>query len=199
MAHITLPDNVPGIRSLAQYRPDIGKPLYELAQALLRAGSPDSTLTDAERELIAAYVSSLNRTDFCMNSHAAASRYLFGEAREVVDQTLANPDTAPISARLRALLAIAKRVTNDARTVDNEVIKTARAEGATDGDIHDTVLIAASFAMYNRYVDGLATLTPTDPAVYEIMGERMGMLGYLPPVPTEINVSADDSPAHSSL
>jgi len=117
----------------------------------------------------------------------------------VVDQTLANPDTAPISARLQALLAIAKRVTNDARTVDNEVIKTARAEGATDGDIHDTVLIAASFAMYNRYVDGLATLTPTDPAVYEIMGERMGMLGYLPPVPTEINVSADDSPAHSSL
>ena len=199
MPHITLPDNVPGIRSLTQYRPDTGKPLYELAQALLRAGSPDSTLTDAERELIAAYVSSLNRTDFCMNSHAAASRYLFGEAREVVDQTLANPVTASISARLRALLAIAKRVTNDARTVDNEVIKAARAEGATDGDIHDTVLIAASFAMYNRYVDGLATLTPTDPAVYEIMGERMGMLGYLPPVPTEINVSADDSPAHSSL
>ena len=198
MSHITLPDNVPGIRSLAQYRPDTGKPLYELAQALLRAGSPDSTLTDAERELIAAYVSSLNGTDFCMNSHAAASRYLFGEAREVVDQTLANPDTAPISARLRALLAIAKRVTNDARTVDSEVVETARAEGATDGDIHDTVLIAASFAMYNRYVDGLATLTPTDPAVYDIMGERMGTLGYLPPVPTEINVSADDSPAHLS-
>ncbi len=183
MPHITLPDNVPGIRSLVLYRPDTGKPLYELAQTLLRAGSPDSNLTDAERELIAAYVSSLNCTDFCMNSHAAASRYLFGDAREVVDQTLANPDTAPISGLLRALLMIAKRVTNDARTVDYEVVSAARAEGATDGDIHDTVLIAASFAMYNRYVDGLSTLTPTDPVAYEAMGERMGTVGYALPKP----------------
>ena len=181
MPHITLPDNVPGIRSLVLYRPDTGEPLYELAQTLLRAGSPDSTLTDAERELIAAYVSSQNCTDFYMNSHAAASRYLFGDARDVVDQVLANPDTAPISARFRALQVIAKRVTVDARTVDNEVITVARAEGATHGDIHDTVLIAASFAMYNRYVDGLATLTPTDPALYEAMGERIGTMGYVLP------------------
>jgi len=160
------------------YRPDTGKPLYELAQTLLRAGSPDSTLTDAERELIAAFVSSLNHTDFCMNSHAAASRYLYGEERDLVDQTLTNPDTASISAKLRALLVIAGRVADDARTVSADVVTAARAEGATDGDIHDTVLIAASFCLYNRYVDGLATLTPTDPAAYEAMGERMGTLGY---------------------
>ncbi len=183
MPHIQLDNDAPGIRSLALYRPETGKPLYELAQALLRAGSPDSTLTDAQRELIAAVVSSRNNTSFCMNSHAAASCYLYGDEHPIVDQTLANPDTAPISAKLRALLTIAERVADDARTVSADVVAAARSEGATDGDIHDTVLIAASFCLYNRYVDGLATLTPTDPATYETMGERMGTIGYAQPNP----------------
>ncbi|GAB3498402.1 carboxymuconolactone decarboxylase family protein [Spirosoma knui] len=181
MAHIQLNNDAPGIRSLVTYRPDTGKPLYELAQALLRAGSPDSTLTGAERELIAAFVSNQNRTDFCMNSHAAASRYLFGEQRDLVDQVLADPTSASISPKLRALLTIASLVASDARTVSDQAVATARSEGATDGDIHDTVLIAASFCMYNRYVDGLATLTPDDPRAYEAMGERMGTLGYVLP------------------
>jgi uncharacterized peroxidase-related enzyme len=183
MPHIQLNNDAPGIRSLVIYRPDTGKPLYELAQALLRAGSPDSTLSDAERELIAAFVSSQNCTDFCLNSHAAASRFLFGDQADLVDQTLQNPKTAPISPKLRALLTIAQRATADARTVTNEVVTVARAAGATDGDVHDTVLIAASFSMYNRYVDGLATLTPDDPAAYVAMGERMGTLGYALPKP----------------
>ncbi|GAB3809790.1 carboxymuconolactone decarboxylase family protein [Spirosoma humi] len=183
MAHIQLNNDAPGIRSLVIYRPDTGKPLYELAQALLRAGSPDSTLSDAERELIAAFVSGQNQTDFCMNSHAAASRYLFGEQADLVDQALQSLETASISPKLRALLTIAQRVTTDALTVTDDVVATARHEGATDGDIHDTVLIAASFSMYNRYVDGLATLTPDDPAAYAAMGERMGTLGYVLPKP----------------
>lgn len=181
MPHITLSDGVPGIRSLAQYRPETGKPLYELAQSLLRTNSPGSTLTDAERELIAAFVSKQNRTDFCLNSHAAAARYLFADQRDVVDQTLSDPVTAPISAKLRVLLTIAKHTTADARSVSSNLVVAARTEGATDADIHDVVLIAATFCLFNRYVDGLATLTPTDPAAYEAMGERMGTLGYVPP------------------
>jgi uncharacterized peroxidase-related enzyme len=187
MPHIQLNNDAPGIRSLVLYRSDTGKPLYELAQALLRAGSPDSTLTDAQRELIAAFVSSKNCTSFCMNSHAAASRYLFGDERDLVDQVLANPTSAPISPKLRTLLTIAERVAQDARTVADQDVSAARAEGATDGDIHDTVLIAASFCMYNRYVDGLATLTPTDPAAYDAMGERMGTIGYVLPAQAPIS------------
>ncbi|MGF7214326.1 putative peroxidase-related enzyme [Spirosoma lacussanchae] len=183
MPHIQLNNDAPGIRSLVMYRPDTGKPLYELAQALLRAGSADSTLSDAERELIAAFVSSQNRTFFCQQSHAAAARYLYGEQAPVVDQTLENLETAPVSFKLRALLTIAQRVADDARTVTDDVVEAARAEGATDGDVHDTVLIAASFSMYNRYVDGLATLTPDDPTAYTAMGERMGTLGYVLPRP----------------
>ncbi len=57
----------------------------------------------------------------------------------------------------------------------------ARAAGATDLEIHDTVLIAAVFGMYNRYVDGLATIAPEDPALYAAGAQRLIEHGYLPP------------------
>ncbi len=179
MAHINLQDGVPGIRSLVMYRPDTGKPLYDLAQVLLRADSPLST---AERELIAAYVSAQNECIFCSCSHAAAARYLYQDAEQTVDLVLMDYHSAPISDKLKALLNIAGKVQADARTVGEADVALARSSGASDRDIHDTVLIAAAFCMFNRYVDGLGTLTPSDPVEYRQMGERMGSLGYVPPV-----------------
>ena len=178
MPHIQVPEGVPGIRSLVMYRPETGKPLYELAQALLRNESP---LSPAERELIAAYVSSRNECTFCTSSHAAAARYLYKDEKGTVDLALEDYQSAPISDQLKALLTIAGRVQQDARTVSPADVALARQHGATDRDIHDTVLIAAAFCMFNRYVDGLASFTPTDPAAYETMGERMGEKGYVLP------------------
>jgi uncharacterized peroxidase-related enzyme len=180
MAHIQVPEGIPGIRSLVMYRPETGQYLYALAQALLRNESP---LSEAERELIATFVSSLNDCQFCAGSHAAAARFLLGKDKELVDQVIADYQTAPVSDKLKALLTIAKCVQQDARTVSEELVADARQHGATDRDIHDTVLIAATFCLFNRYVDGLASLTPTDPAAYESMGERMGTLGYVMPKP----------------
>lgn len=178
MPHIPLAEGVPGIRSLVMYRPDTGAPLYELAQILLRDESP---LSPAERELIATYVSHLNECKFCMNSHAAAARYLYNENSETVDIVLDNYQTAPISNKLKVLLTIAGKVQADARTVSDEDVAQARKFGAVDRDIHDTVLIAATFCMFNRYVDGLNTLTPESTEAYVPMGERMGTLGYVLP------------------
>ncbi|MDR6561163.1 MULTISPECIES: peroxidase-related enzyme [Arcicella] len=178
MPHIQLPENVPGIRSLVMYRPDTGKPLYQLAQILLREDSP---LSPAERELIATYVSNKNTCTFCSCSHAAAARYLYQDEANTVDLVLEDYQNAPISDKIKALLTIAGKVQADARTVSEEDIQLARSAGANDRDIHDTVLIAATFCMFNRYVDGLATLTPTDSTVYAQMGERMGTLGYVLP------------------
>lgn len=178
MPHIQLPENAPGIRSLAQYRPDTGKALYELAQVLLRGESP---LSPAERELIATFVSAKNACTFCTQSHAAAARELFGTDRAVVDFTLSEYETAPISEKLKALLTIAGQVQTDARFVSEAQVASARLRGATDRDIHDTVLITATFCLFNRYVDGLATLTPGDPADYGAMGDRMARVGYVPP------------------
>ena len=178
MAHIKVEEGVPGIRSLVMFRPETGKPLYELAQVLLRGESP---LSEAERELIAAYVSKRNDTVFCMMSHAAASRHLYGDEKNIVDEVLNDMQYAPVSDKLKALLNIAGKVQILGKEVTEEDIAEARKYDANDREIHDTVLIAATFSMYNRYVDGLASLTPTDPEVYNEMGKRMAEKGYVPP------------------
>lgn len=180
MAHIQVEEGIPGIRSLVLFRPETGKPLYDLAQVLLRGPSP---LSEAERELIAAYVSHRNDCMFCMSSHAAAARCLYGDEKNIVDEVLADMFRSNVSDKMKALLHIAGKVQVLGKEVTPGDIGAARALGATDREIHDTVLIAASFSMFNRYVDGLASFTPTDPAVYEEMGKRMAK-GYV--VPTKL-------------
>jgi uncharacterized peroxidase-related enzyme len=178
MAHIDLgvdETQFPGINGPLRYRPETAKPLLELAEMLLRA--PNS-LTKGERELIAAYVSGLNECTFCCNSHSAFAAAQLDDGMSLVDQVRANLDAAPISAKLRALLRIAAAVRDDGRKVTTELVEAARADGATDLEIHDTVLIAAAFCMYNRYVDGLATLAPTDPQRYADAAQRIVQHGY---------------------
>ena len=174
MAHIKVAEGVPGIRSLVLFRPETGKPLYELAQILLRGPSP---LSEAERELIAAYVSHRNDCMFCRNSHAAAAKCLYGEQEYLVDDVLQDLQLSSVTDKMKALLNIAGKVQILGNKVTPEDIEEARSLGADDREIHDTVLIAASFSMFNRYVDGLASFTPTDPTVYEEMGKRMAK-GY---------------------
>lgn len=178
MAHIKVEEGVPGIRSLVLFRPETGRSLYELAQVLLRGPSP---LSEAERELIAAYVSKRNDTVFCMMSHAAASRELYGDNKNIVDEVLNNMQQSHVSDKMKALLNIAGKVQILGKEVTPEDIAAARSFGADDREIHDTVLIAATFSMFNRYVDGLASFTPTDTAAYEEMGKRMAEKGYALP------------------
>ena len=178
MAYIKVPDGVPGIRSLVMFRPETGKYLYELAQTLLRGPSP---LKESEREMIAAYVSNKNNCGFCMNSHAAAARCLLGDEESLMDDILNEPDAASINNKMKALLNIAAKVQVSGKEVGQEDIDNAREAGADDMDIHDTVLIAATFSMFNRYVDGLNSLTPENKDDYREMGIRMAEKGYLLP------------------
>ena len=182
MAHIKVEEGVPGIRSLVLFRPETGKPLYDLAQVLLRGPSP---LSEAERELIAAYVSHRNDCLFCWNSHAAAARCLYGDEENLVDDVLQDMKQSSVSDKMKALLNIAGKVQILGNKVTLEDIAAARILGADDREIHDTVLIAASFSMFNRYVDGLASFTPIDPVVYEEMGKRMAEKGYVLPQPVK--------------
>jgi uncharacterized peroxidase-related enzyme len=179
MAHIDLgvdEKQFPGINGPMRFRPETAKPLEELAEVLLRA--PHS-LTAGERELIAAYVSGLNECDFCCSSHSAFAAAQLDDGMPLVDQVRPDPEAAPISAKLRALLRIAAAVREDGRKVSADMVEAARAEGATDLEIHDTVLIAAAFCMYNRYVDGLATFAPTDSRRYEDAAQRIIQHGYV--------------------
>jgi uncharacterized peroxidase-related enzyme len=175
MAHIQVTEGMPGILGLIDFRPHTGKILQSLVHTLLRGESP---LSAAERELIAAYVSEKNDCFFCANGHAAAARYLYKEDAPMVDEVLNNEDVS-ISEKLKTLLAIAGKVQNGGKAVTEQDIAEAKSLGATDIEIHDTVLIAAAFSMYNRYVDGLASYTPTRPELYAKMGKILGHFGYI--------------------
>jgi uncharacterized peroxidase-related enzyme len=173
--HITLGNDAPGILSLFEYRPETAKPLCDLAEVLLRG---PSSLTRGERELIASYVSTLNDCDFCAASHAAFAAAQLPEGMTLVDQVRADPASAPVSAKLGALLRIAAAVQRSGRDVRAADAVAAREAGATDLEIHDTVLIAAAFCLFNRYVDGLATTLPEDPGGYAAMAELIVSTGY---------------------
>jgi uncharacterized peroxidase-related enzyme len=178
MPHITLNSADPGIRGLIRYRPETGRPMSELAEVLLRG---PSTLTPGERELIAAHVSALNHCRYCTSSHSATAAAQLPGGMALVEQVRADPGGAQISAKLKTLLTIAAAVQDSGLSVTVSQIAAARAAGATDLEIHDTVLIAAAFAMMNRYVDGLAAITPEDPAVYAGGAQRLIEDGYVPP------------------
>ena len=175
MPHISLGNDAPGILSLFEYRPQTAAPLTALAEVLLRG---PSSLTRGERELIAAYVSTLNDCSFCTDSHAAFAAAQLPEGMTLVDQVRADPADAPVSAKLRALLRIAAAVQRSGKDVSTADVAAAREAGATDLEIHDTVLIAAAFCLFNRYVDGLATTLPDDPAGYAAMAELIVSNGY---------------------
>lgn len=174
MPHIPLPDHLPGITGLLEYRLDTAMPIRELTQLLLRG---ESTLTQGERELIAALVSSRNCTNFCNAAHTKAADLLVGD-NTTAAAVKADIETAPVSEKMKALLQIAALTQQSGRAVSPEAIIRAQSAGATDREIHDTVLITGLFCLYNKYVDGLATVTPTDPAYYDILGDRIVNRGY---------------------
>jgi uncharacterized peroxidase-related enzyme len=174
MPHIPLPEHLPGITGLLEYRQDTAEPIRELTQTLLRG---ESTLSEGERELIATLVSSRNCTNFCEAAHTKAADLLLGEA-ETARLVKLNFETAPVSDKMKALLNIAVLTQQSGKNVTTEAIDRAKNAGATDREIHDTVLISALFCLYNKYVDGLATALPADVGYYDILGQRLITNGY---------------------
>lgn len=174
MPYIPLEEHLPGITGLLEYRKDSAAPIRELTQILLRG---PSSLSEAERELIATVVSHRNQCSFCATAHTAAADALLGESG-TAEKVKADISTAPVSTKMKTLLTIAAQVQQSGKAVTETAIRDAKQAGATDTEIHDTVLIAALFCLYNRYVDGLATVTPADPAFYRGLGERLKNHGY---------------------
>src|ERR1700729_2727925 len=189
MPHINLGNDLPGIRGLMAFRPETARPLNELAEQLL--GDDDNTLSRGERELIGAYVSYLNDCFFCQNVHGAmAGHYLACDVQQI-DSIKHDFKSAELSDKMKALLSIAASVQKGGKQVTELQIDEARKNGATDVEIHDTVLIAAAFCMFNRYVDGLATTQPRDEAMYRERGKWIARDGY-------VSVSKEYLPAEAA-
>jgi len=176
MAHIKLDNELPGIRGLMAYRPQMAEPLNALAEVLLR--DDNNTLTRGERELIGAYVSYLNDCFFCQNVHGALAGHYLKCNIDEIEQIKQDFQSAEISPKMKALLSIAGSVQKGGKQVTAVQIDTAKGAGATDIEIHDTVLIAASFCMFNRYVDGLGTWAPQDKQFYVERAPRRAEEGY---------------------
>ena len=176
MPHIKLPEGLQGIRGPMAFRPETAKPLNELAEILLHA--PNS-LAPGERELIATYVSSLNDCYFCQTVHGAIAAAHLNDDEELVQRVKADFLHAGISDKLKALLVIAGKVQKGGKNVTARDVEEARQAGASDIEIHDTVLIAAAFCMYNRYVDGLATWQPQEEELYRERGKKTAREGYV--------------------
>lgn len=175
MTYIKTGIDQPGIVELLFYKGPTGKALSNLAHTLLHG---PSSLTKGERELIAAYVSDLNRCEFCHESHSASAAFHLNDNGKTVASIKSNLDASSVSDKMKALLKIAGQVQKSGRDVTPQSIEAAKTNGASDEEIHDTVLIASAFCMYNRYVDGLATNLPLSKSEYIPMGKRMGSIGY---------------------
>lgn len=184
----------PGINGPMRFRPETAKPLNELAEVLLR--QEPHPLTRGERELIAAYVSGLNECRFCRDSHSAFAAAQLDGGMPLVHQVHADRAVALVSPKLQALLDIAQAVRHDGRSVTPALVAKARAAGAIDLEIHDTVLIAAAFCMFNRYVDGLGTIVPADPGRYAESAQRIVAVGYGGPTPTGVSIGGPENPGH---
>lgn len=176
MPYIPLDKNLPGITGLLNYRLDTALPIRNLTQILLRG---ESTLTEAERELIAAVVSFGNDCKFCTAAHSATADLLLGE-ENTSNKVKNDLSHAPVSEKMKVLLEIAAAVQVSGKNVTSQMVENARIAGATDLELHDTVLIAALFSLYNRYVDGLASVTPADSAFYERLATILVKNGYFP-------------------
>ena len=174
MPYIPVEEHLPGITGLLEYRRDTAQPIRELTQFLLRG---PSTLTEAERELVATVVSAGNDCTFCTLAHTAAVDLLTGD-HSIVEQVKKDHKLARVSNKMKALLNIAAAVRVSGKSVSPEMIETVKLEGATDIEIHDTVLIASLFCLYNRYVDGLATALPKDASYYNTLADRIVHHGY---------------------
>lgn len=178
MAHINIPDGLPGIRGLMAFRPETADPLNQLANVLLQG---PSTLSPGERELIATVVSAKNDCFYCHSVHGAVAAAHLDGNEDLVAVVRCDPESASISEKMKALLAIAAKVQHSGKDVLPSDIARARVHGATDLEIHDTVLISAMFSMCNRYVDGLATWAPPDANFYRERGKWIASQGYSAP------------------
>lgn len=140
-------------------------------------------MTRGERELIAAYVSRRNGCLFCESTHGACAARELDGGSEVVTGTLDGSGGSSLSPKMRSLLRVAEKVCVGGKAVTPDDVADAKAQGADDVEVHDAVLIAAAFCMYNRYVDGLGTWAPDDPSGYNAIAEVLLDQGYQSLVP----------------
>ena len=141
-------------------RPDVYEPFVRMVERVTRGDSP---FTRGQRELMGAFVSSLNACSLCVDIHTRAAE------AESVDPVADDEKLAPVLALLRKLTESPEKVV--AADVD-----AVRAAGWDDDAVHDAVLIACIAGFMNRFVFGLGI--EADDAYKEAAGLAVHDRGY---------------------
>jgi uncharacterized peroxidase-related enzyme len=178
-----LPD-APGILAAIRLTPGLGAHLRGLADELLVKDFPGTTLTRAEREIIATAVSAANDCFYCMDSHGAFAGELLrrsGEGDVATIDSVKSHRVEALSEKLQALVAVALIVQRDARALTRDDVARAIAKGASDADTQLAVLIASAFCMYNRMVDGFRAPTPPSTEAFTARAKEIAEHGYSDP------------------
>jgi uncharacterized peroxidase-related enzyme len=175
MARIDLPAEQSGIQAAMTFRPETADALNDLVDVLLRQ---PHTMSQGERQLIGTYVAYANGCEYAHRIHGATAAADLGNNPQLVEDVRQDFRSADISPKLKALLVIAEQIVESGKSVTDEAVAAARAEGATDLELHDTMLIASAFCMYSRYLDALQVHTPSDQEYYRVLGEWLSDVGY---------------------
>ena len=169
----TLPEDA-GVRHILSLNAEAGRALIALHSAVLRR---DTALTAAHKELLAAYVSGLNACSYCHGVHRETA-IAFGVDEKLIESLLSDPARAPVEARLRPLLAYARKLTLEpARMVAADANAVFEA-GWSECDLHDAVLTVCLFNFMNRLLEGHGV--KGSPAIFEERGRALARDGYEP-------------------
>ncbi len=160
------------MRDLYRTHPGTCKPLGELTEAAMRGPSP---FTQAQRELIAAYVSGLSTCTYCYGTHVGVAEAC-GVAPDLIKALLIDIKTAPLEARMKPILRYARNLTLSPARVTEADAAAVYEVGWGDDALYSTVLVTALFNFYNRLVEGVGLALP-DGYVPEA-AKRLSTKGY---------------------
>jgi uncharacterized peroxidase-related enzyme len=153
--------------------PEIYSHWVRVSEAILRG---PSSLTPAQRELIGAYMSSLNSCQYCYGGHRAAAE-LFGIAPEAIDGLIQDLATAPIDNKLRPVLAFVKKLTLTPTRMTQADADAVFAAGWNEAALHSAIAVWCLFNFMNRLVDGHGT--EADQASFTERGRKHVEMGYV--------------------
>src|SRR5216683_1472737 len=153
--------------------PEIYSHWVHVSQAILRGPSP---LAPAERELIGAYVSSLNSCQYCYGGHRAAAE-LFGVAPQTIDGLINDITTAPIERKLRPIFAFVKKLTLTPTRMTQADADAVFAAGWDEAALHSAIAVCCVVSFMNRLVDGQGI--EEDRASFTERGSKDVEMGYV--------------------
>lgn len=167
-ANATVPD-------ILRLSPAAGAALLEMHEAIMRSPSP---LSPGQRELIAAYVSGLNRCQYCHGVHAETAKAYEDIPRAAVDRMLVDLETAGFDDKIKPILRLARKLTEAPAALTDADTRAVLDAGWDEKALHDAIMVVCCFNFMNRLLEGHGV--HGSEALFKQRGPMLKKYGYLP-------------------